>query len=56
MRPHLSPVRARALAVAHHRQEAVLGAAVSALTTGFAALAAGWRLGGLALHMLGMAA
>ncbi len=55
MRPHLSPVRARALAVGHHRQEAILGAAALALATGFAALAVGWQMGGVALHLLGMA-
>jgi len=56
MRPQLSPVRARALAAAQHRHEAVLGAAALALATVFAALAAGWQMGGVALHMLGMAA
>ena len=55
MRPHLSPVRARALAVAHHRREAVPGAVALAFATVFAALAVGWQMGGVALHMLGMA-
>ena len=55
MRPHHLPIRARAIAVAHHRQEAVVGAAALALAMVFAALAAGWQLGGVALHMLGMA-
>ncbi len=58
MRPHSHfarhPVRARAVALAQHR-EITPGAAVLALAMVFAVLAAGWRLGGLALHLLGMA-
>jgi len=55
MRPHHSLVRVRALAPAYHRQDAMLGAAALALVMAFAVLAAGWQLGGVALHMLGLA-
>jgi len=59
MRPHSHfarhPVRARAVALVHHRQEVTLGTAALALATVFAVLAAGWQLGGVALRMLGMA-
>ena len=58
MRPYHSPARARAIALAPalHRREVLLGAAVLALATVFATLAAGWQLGGVALNLLGMAA
>ena len=57
MRPYHSPPRPRAVAVvlASHRQEVMLGAAVLALATVFATLAAGWQLGGVALNLLGIA-
>ena len=58
MRPHSHfarhPVRTRTIVLAYHR-EITPGAAALALAMVFAVLAAGWRLGGLALHLLGMA-
>jgi hypothetical protein len=55
MRPLHLPVRTRAIALACHRWEALLGGAAFALTTAFAVLAAGWQLGGVVLHVLGLA-
>ncbi len=52
MRPYHSPVPARALPLARHRQEATLGVVALVLTAVFAT---GWQLGGVALNLLGMA-
>ncbi len=54
MRTYTRP--AHAVALAHRRQDALLSAVALGLipATAFAALAVGWQLGGVALHMLGM--